>query len=171
MLDCTNMKYFHAHRKFLWIVQFWNILPHTPARLIPIHLSSLSSNITFSQRPFLVLQSKWRTPAVFLIKLAIFLSYSYNEKEYKVAIMHMVAYCVYFLSKSQKRTPGWLSGWVSAFGSGHDSGSRDQVPHQAPCEEPASPSAYVSASLSVSHEQINKIFTKKINMKAYTGFC
>ena len=41
-------------------------------------------------------------------------------------------------------------------------GSWDRVLLWAPCREPASPSAYVSAFLCVSHEQINKIFKKKL---------
>ena len=45
-------------------------------------------------------------------------------------------------------------------------GSWDGVLNQAPHREPASPSACVSASLSVcvSHEQINRIFKKKIQL-------
>ena len=41
-------------------------------------------------------------------------------------------------------------------------GSWDWVTHWALQGEPASPSAYVSAFLCVSHEQINKIFKKKL---------
>lgn len=48
--------------------KFWDSLPYTRAWLTPTYPSSLSLNVTFPQRPFLILQPKIRAPAFFCIR-------------------------------------------------------------------------------------------------------